>query len=74
MQIFLWNSKEKVWKSYYAKCLAIYQNDITKSWNVTKEIIKRAKSSERSISKRMIIDGHEIFDQEKKAKASISSL
>ena len=42
-----------------------YQNDIKKSWDVIKEILGRTKSSKGSILKRMIIDGHEIFDQEK---------
>ena len=36
-----------------------------KSWDVIKEIIGRAKSTKGSFPKRMIIDGQEIFDQEK---------
>ena len=44
-----------------------YQNDIKKSWDITKKIIGRAKSTKDSFPKRMIIDGQEIFDQGKTA-------
>ena len=48
-------------------CLEKYQNDIKKSWDVIKEIIRRVKSTKGSFPKRMITDGHEIFDQGKTA-------
>ena len=42
-----------------------YQNDIKKSWDVIQEVIGKAKSTKGSFPKRMIVDGQEIFDQEK---------
>ena len=61
-------------KNYYTKRLENYQNDIKKSWDIIKEIIGiikeiigTAKSTKGSFPKRMIIDGQEIFEQEKVA-------
>ena len=55
--------KKKSKKNYYTRRLENYQNDIKKSWDVIKEIIVGAKSTKGSFSRRMIIDGQEIFDQ-----------
>ena len=57
--------KKKSKKIYYTRRLENYQNDIKKSWDVIKEIICGAKSTKGNFSKRMIIDGREIFDQKK---------
>ena len=42
-----------------------YQNDKKKLWDAIKEIIGKAKLTKDSFPKRMIIDGHDIFDQGK---------
>ena len=57
--------KKKSKKNYYTKRLDNYQNDIKKSWDVTKEIIGGAKSTKDIFPKRMIIDDQEISDQGK---------
>ena len=63
---FLFESlKKKSKKIYYTRRLENYQNDIKKSWDVLKEIIGGTKSTKGSFSKRMIIDGQEIFNREK---------
>ena len=52
-------------KNYYTRHLENYQNDIKKSWDVMKEIIRGANSTKGIFPKRMIIDDQEISDQGK---------
>ena len=56
-------------------CLEKYQNNIKKSWDAIKEIIRRVKSTKGSFPKRMIIEGHEIFEiKEKQQTTSTTSM
>ena len=57
--------KEKSKKLFYKKKLADCENNVKKTWDTIKEVIGKSKLIDNGLPKMMVIDGCEIFDQNK---------
>ena len=62
MQILIGSPEKKIKKRYYTKCPSFCECNIKKTWDTMKQT---KKSIYHSFPKRMIIDGIDVFDQNK---------
>ena len=59
--------KKKSKKLFYKKKLTDCENNVKKTWATIKEVIGKSKLIDNGLSKMMVIDRCEIFDQNKTA-------